>query len=187
VNSPWTHSKWARWAVFGCFALLVGIAIGPSVSVAASTAVMRAKQYGNWAISVKGTPTVYVRPIPLRTPVGVANTTIHLAAQQSGEGGQAIYTVPSDMWLMITEATVVVNDPNGTLGYQANLSADGAGGYTRAIMFTHCGQYWQGELPAQSEFWAGPGEQVHFTVYRAESGSARDLQVDVNGYLVNSP
>lgn len=53
-------SKRGIWTAVVCAALLVGAAAGPAVSNAASSMLVKAKQYGNWTVGIKGVPTVAV-------------------------------------------------------------------------------------------------------------------------------
>ena len=51
------------WTVSVAVALVVGAWFGPTAAMATKAAIMLAQQYGNWAVSIKGTPTVNVRDL----------------------------------------------------------------------------------------------------------------------------
>jgi hypothetical protein len=51
------------WTVSVAVALMVGAGFGPTAAAAAKAAIMRAQQYGRWAVSIEGTPTVNVHDV----------------------------------------------------------------------------------------------------------------------------
>jgi hypothetical protein len=160
-------------------AVLVGMAVGPNVAWAASSAWVRIK---NWPSVMKVNVTSSV-PVdhPARTSFQLDNSTNYLTNESDLFDPEL--TVPLNKWLVVTGASVEGSD-NGTLKAMRLYTSGGSVSSSAYMMVSSPSSgIWQASM--EHDILAAPGSTVGFEVVR--SGTSATYHMCLNGYLTDKP